>query len=66
MKTPASMTSLADKYASEKAGCYTVLGENIVVMDAEFIEDLRDMGYKDIEFVDLIAEFYDWVEDVTA
>jgi len=66
MKTHGSMTSLADKHASEKCGCYTVLGENIVVMDEEFIQDLRDMGYSSIEFADLIAEYYDWVEEVTA
>lgn len=66
MKTHASTDSLEDYLSGSKEGCYTILGENIMVIDEEFISDLRDMGYLEIEFEDLLSEYYDWVEDVTA
>jgi len=37
-----------------------------MVMDDEFISDIEDMGYREIDIADLIAEYYDWLEDATA
>lgn len=47
-------------------GFYTVCGQNYMVMDDEFISDIEDMGYREIDIADLIAEYYDWLEDATA
>ena len=48
-------------------GLYHLYDESFMVVPDEFFEDLSDMGYAgEITLEDLIGEYYDWVEDVTA
>ena len=60
MKTQELPTNLYHHRSYE--GCLNIWGEKFMVVDTELYNDIKDLGYTELELDDFMDMYEDWVE----